>query len=144
MILALRATPEEVMRAVEELREFGRGKGITEKELYGPLLALEECGSNIVDYALRRDSRQTFKVKFEYDGQALGVELRDTGPEFDPTAVREAQPADDDKVGGWGLQLVRQSVDEIRYRREGVENILSLSKRIRSEQSSIRPETVKR
>ena len=59
MTLELHATPEEVMRAVEALQEFGREKQIPDKELFGLALALEECGSNIVNHALRRDPRRS-------------------------------------------------------------------------------------
>src|SRR5688572_13602885 len=128
MTLALRATPEEVMRSVEELERFGHKHGIGEKELFEARLALEECGSNIVDYALRRDPQQTFRVTIELTGQSLTLELRDSGPEFDPTHFRKSKRTGNDTVGGWGLELVRQSMDEIGYRREGTENILTLMK----------------
>jgi serine/threonine-protein kinase RsbW len=119
------------MRAVEEFREFGRGCGLGESELFGPLLALEECGSNIVDHAFHRDATQIFTITIECDDHLLAIELRDRGPEFDPTApsAREPQPADDDQLGGWGLQLVRRYMDTIRYRREGQENILNLTRK---------------
>jgi anti-sigma B factor antagonist len=141
MTLLLHATPGEVMRSVEELREFGRGHAIKEGDLFGLLLALEECGSNIVDHAFGRDARRRFNVTMEYDGQNLTLELRDSGPEFDPTSFRKAQAAEHDSVGGWGLQLVRQSVDEVRYRRDGTENILRLTKVVRSRQSVTKPES---
>jgi len=143
MTLALRATPEEVMRSVEELEKFGRSHAISEKEIFEACLALEECGSNIVDYALRRDSQQTFRVTIELIGQNLTLELRDSGPEFDPTNFRKAQSTGSDTVGGWGLELVRRSMDEVRYRREGTENILILTKVVQKRQQSIEPETLK-
>ncbi len=133
MMLELHATPEEVMRAVESLQAFGREKQVAEKELFGLALSLEECGSNIVNHALQRDARQMFRVVIEHTGAAVTVELRDRGPEFDPTQVRVADPAtaDDDRPpGGWGIQLVRRYMDEIRYRREAGENVLRLTKRL--------------
>ncbi len=137
MILELHATPEEVMRAVEALRELGREKHVGDKDLFGLALALEECGSNIVNHSLRRDAQQKFQVAIEHTGSAVTVELRDRGPKFDPTQVRAADPAagDDRAPGGWGIQLVRRYVDEIRYRREAGENVLRLTKRLIGEQS---------
>jgi anti-sigma regulatory factor (Ser/Thr protein kinase) len=60
------------------------------------------------------------------------IELRDRGPEFDPTttAERPFQADDDDAPGGWGIQLVRRSVDDIRYQRVANENVLRLTKRV--------------
>jgi anti-sigma regulatory factor (Ser/Thr protein kinase) len=133
MILELNATPEEVMRAVETLQVFGREKHLREKELFGLALALEECGSNIVNYALQRDAQRKFLVTIEHTGTAVTIELRDNGPEFDPTQARVKEPAADEEdrpPGGWGIQLVRRYMDEIRYRREADQNVLRLTKRL--------------
>ena len=133
MTLELRATPEEVMRAVEALEKLGQERQIGEKTLFGLTLALEECGSNIVNHALQRDARQTFRVSLEHTGNALIIELRDRGPEFDPTRAPaiETEVNDDNRPpGGWGIQLVRRYTDEVRYTRDGGENVLRLIKRL--------------
>src|SRR3954464_15195352 len=132
MTLELHATPEEVMRAVETLQAFGCQWGIAGKELFGLALALEECGSNIVNHALQRDARQKFQVLLEHDAGLFTIELRDRGPAFDPTAAAEPirLREDEDRPGGWGLQLVRRYTDEVHYAREGGENVLRLSKRL--------------
>lgn len=133
MTLVLRATPEEVMRAVETLEEFGQARQVPEKTLFGLALALEECGSNIVNHALRGDASQKFQVAIEHTGDALTIELRDRGPEFNPTLVRVKEPAagdDDGPPGGWGIQLIRHYMDEVCYTREAGENVLRLTKRL--------------
>ena len=132
MTLELHATPEEVMRAVEQLQKFGSERGFSEKALFGPMLALEECGSNIVNHALNRDPQQKFGVTFSSEGGRLTIELRDRGPHFDPTASPDPKSpaADDDSVGGWGIELVRRYMDAIAYRREGNENVLTLTTKI--------------
>ena len=132
MMLELHATPEEVMRAVETLQEFAQARGLPEKTVFGLALALEECGSNVVNHALQRDPHKKFQVVIECTDDTFAIELRDRGPEFDPTAAaeRKSQADDDDRPGGWGLQLVRRQMDEIRYRREAGENILRLTKRL--------------
>jgi serine/threonine-protein kinase RsbW len=133
MTLELHATPEEVMRAVDALQELGQARQVPEKQLFGLALALEECASNIVNHALQRDARQTFRVTLEHTGSAMVIELRDRGPEFDPTRApvpeKEAD-GDDWPPGGWGIQLVRRYMDEIRYAREADENVLCLTKRL--------------
>ena len=133
MTLELHATPEEVMRAVEALQAFAQAQGVPEKSVFGLALALEECGSNIVNHALRRDPQQKFQVALQHTRDAFVIELRDRGPEFDPTAAagRQPQADDEDQPGGWGIHLLRRYLDEIRYRREAGENILRLTKRLR-------------
>jgi anti-sigma regulatory factor (Ser/Thr protein kinase) len=137
--LELQATPEEVMRAVEAVQELARAHGLSEKTIFGLALALEECGSNIVNHALQRDARQQFRVAVELTGRSFVIELRDRGPAFDPTSAPERPPRadDDDGPGGWGIQLVRRHVDEIRYQREAGENILRLTKRLPADTHSV-------
>jgi anti-sigma regulatory factor (Ser/Thr protein kinase) len=130
--MELHATPEEVMRGVEAMQEFARQQGVPEKTIFGLALALEECGANIVNHALQRDSAKTFHVNLAHNGDQFLIELRDSGPAFDPTAAaaRKPQAEDDDLPGGWGIQLVRRYTDEVRYVRESGENVLRLTKRL--------------
>jgi anti-sigma regulatory factor (Ser/Thr protein kinase) len=131
LTLELHATPAEVMRAVEILEQLARANGVPEKILFGLMLALEECGSNIVNHGLQRDARQEFQVTFEQVNDVFTIELRDRGPAFDPTKAAERKPpTEDDPPGGWGIQLVRSHVDEIRYQRVNGENILRLTKHV--------------
>ena len=134
MTLELHATPTEVMRAVEALQEFAQAQGLTEKDIFGLALALEECGSNIVNHALQRDAHQTFQVMIDRSGSAFVIELRDAGPEFDPTAApsREASAEDDEAPGGWGIQLVRRYTDQVQYTRKAGENVLRLTKHFKA------------
>jgi anti-sigma regulatory factor (Ser/Thr protein kinase) len=120
------------MRAVEALQEFAREHDVPEKMVFGLALALEECGSNIVNHALQRDAQKTFSVSAEKSGDEFVIELRDCGPAFDPTAAapRKPQADDDDLPGGWGIELVRRHVDAMSYVRGGGENILQLVKKI--------------
>jgi anti-sigma regulatory factor (Ser/Thr protein kinase) len=81
---------------------------------------------------LRRDPHQKFLVLIEHAGSAVTLELRDRGPRFDPThaVVAPRIEQDDRPAGGWGVQLVRRFIDEIRYAREADENVLRLTKRL--------------
>jgi anti-sigma regulatory factor (Ser/Thr protein kinase) len=132
MKLELHATPEEVMRGVEALETYAREQGVPEKLICGLALALEECGSNVVNHALQRDAGKTFEVRLSHTNGEFVIELRDGGPPFDPTAnaPRKPQAEDDDVPGGWGVELVRRNMDELRYAREGTENVLRLIKRL--------------
>jgi anti-sigma regulatory factor (Ser/Thr protein kinase) len=130
MTLELNATPQEVMRAVDWLREFGRQRGVREQELFRLALMLEESASNIVNYGLRGDPEQKFSVTVEYVNHELSIELRDRGPEFDPTRAVEIRKPDDERPGGLGLHLVRHYADQMLYRREAGENVLRLTRKL--------------
>jgi serine/threonine-protein kinase RsbW len=131
MKIKLHATPEEVMRGVELLQEFARRQGVPEQLIFGLALALEECGSNVVNHGLGRDPSRSFTVSCEFHGDLFTIELRDAGPPFDPTAAASLRArAEDDAPGGWGIELVRRYMDQICYTREGPENVLRLARRI--------------
>ena len=132
LVLELQATPAEVMRGVEAMQEFAAKQGVPENMIFGLALALEECGSNVVNHALKRDAQRKFQVVLERAGDLFTIELRDDGPEFDPTPAppRKPQAEDDDLPGGWGIELVRRKMDEVHYVREGNENVLRLTKRV--------------
>jgi serine/threonine-protein kinase RsbW len=92
-------------------------------------LALEECASNVVNHGLHRDAHLPFEVTLACDAGTFAIELRDRGPEFDPTVA--TVPEDDlEREGGWGIALVRRYLDEINYRRLDGENILRLVRRL--------------
>ena len=137
MTLELHATPEEVMRAVEALREFARAQCFSEKTVFDLTLALEECGSNIVNHAYKRDAAQKFTVTFHRNGSSIVIELRDRGPHFDPTNVQCKPLTDEADPGGWGIQLVRSHMDELDYNREGEENVLRLTRRLMPKENAI-------
>lgn len=133
-MLEVLAKPEEVMRAVDALREFGHANGLEDNMLFGLALSLEESASNIVNHSLRGDPRQTFQVSFEQSATSLTIELRDRGPKFDPTQHRTSKTAagqgNEAPAGGWGILLVRRYMDEISYKREAGENVLRLTKHL--------------
>ena len=137
MTLELHATPEEVMRAVDALREFGRAQCLSEKTVFDLALALEECASNIVNHAFKRDASQKFSVSFERNGSAIFIELRDAGPCFDPSKVEGRRPVtENEPLGGWGIELVHCYMDELQYTREGNQNVLRLTKRLTPQASA--------
>jgi serine/threonine-protein kinase RsbW len=134
MKMELRATCAEVMRAVEALQAFARAQNLPESVVFGLALALEECGSNVVNHACAKNADQKFAVTFERRGDEVLIELRDSGPPFDPTAVScpDLPALDDAPPGGWGIQLARKYTDRITYRRQGPENVLLLARSIRT------------
>jgi sigma-B regulation protein RsbU (phosphoserine phosphatase) len=131
LTLELQASPGEVMRGVEALQEFASTQRVPESTTFGLALALEECGSNVVNHALAGDALRTFHVVLERTRDSFVIELSDDGPEFDPTAPpRKPEATDEDRPGGWGLELVRRHMDELRYQRTAGRNVLRLTKRL--------------
>ena len=133
--------PAIVMRndiqQIPTLSEWIEGLDIP-KELNMPVnLALEEAVTNVMLYAYpgQRDG----KVFVEYaenhneHEKTLVFTISDCGVPFDPTQAPEADislSAEERAIGGLGIHLVRQLMDEIRYERVEEKNVLTLVKRI--------------
>jgi anti-sigma regulatory factor (Ser/Thr protein kinase) len=96
-------------------------------------LVLEELVTNCVAHGHPGDAQGTIRLRLERVGDIIEVDLVDEGLAFDP---RTAPPPDLDaaleerRVGGLGVFLVRQFVDELDYRREDGRNHLRLRKRV--------------
>ena len=95
-------------------------------------LAFDEILANITGYAYEDSEEHAIEVACRWDGQTLTAEVVDDGRPFDPLSAEAPDleaGIDDREVGGLGLFLVRQLMDEVGYRREGGRNRLSLAKR---------------
>jgi anti-sigma regulatory factor (Ser/Thr protein kinase) len=59
--------------------------------------------------------------------------LTDTGKEFDPTLAPDADislSTEEREIGGLGIFLIRQIMNEVRYERIDGKNVLTLEKRL--------------
>ena len=57
--------------------------------------------------------------------------LSDSGKAFDPTQMPDADvtlSADERQIGGLGIFLIRQIMDDVRYERADGRNVLTLTK----------------
>lgn len=95
-------------------------------------LAVEEAVVNVMDYAYPAGTRGELTVEVQADGEQLQFIIRDTGIPFDPTTTPEIDTtlsAKDRPIGGLGIHLVRQIMDDVQYRRIGEFNVLTLIKK---------------
>ena len=95
-------------------------------------LALEEAVSNIIFYAYPGgETEHTITVRYSMKDNELHFDIYDRGIPFDPTAKADADVslnAEERKIGGLGIFLVKQIMDRVEYQRKGDENILKLTK----------------
>lgn len=99
-------------------------------ELTMPInLALEEAVTNVMLYAYPGTSGQVL-VEFT---PPMTFTITDSGIPFDPTQKEEVDTtlsAEDREIGGLGIHLVRQIMDEVRYARIDDKNVLTLVKNL--------------
>ena len=149
-MLAIRYTPQQYestlnetltlkndVREVAELSNFQKSfyeKMNLEKSLARQLrLAVEEAVVNAIEYAYPSGTEGNVEVTMMSDGHQLKVMIVDAGVPFDPTAEKKADTtlsAEERRVGGLGIYLVRELMDSINYERVDGHNILTLRKQI--------------
>ena len=86
-------------------------------------LAVSEAFTNSVKYADERDTPQILTLTVEFESRQLTVSVRDDNRPFSIDRQRN-----NEQIGGWGLLLIRDLMDEFTYRREGDSNVITMSK----------------
>lgn len=120
------------------VEEFGGSHGFKTEEEYAIYLCLEEMVTNIISYAWPEDDGEhLIDARLSVDEDSIKVELQDDGIPFDPTQYEKpdtGQPALERKIGGLGIHLVRETMDDMWYQRLDERNILIL-KKLRAKES---------
>ena len=96
-------------------------------------LALEEAVTNVMLYAYPQDKSGKVLIEAEKTDTQITFTISDSGIPFDPTqqpTVDTSLGVEERSIGGLGIHLVRQIMDQIQYRREENKNILTLIKKI--------------
>ncbi|MBQ9186518.1 MAG: SpoIIE family protein phosphatase [Prevotella sp.] len=97
-------------------------------------LAIEEAVVNVMQYAYPEGTKGTVNIVATIADGLLTFVISDSGKPFDPTAKADVDttlPAEERPIGGLGIHLVRQMMDDITYERKGNKNILTLRKSLR-------------
>lgn len=97
-------------------------------------LAVEEIFVNIAHYAYNpATGPATVRVEVKPDGSAVIITFIDHGIPYDPLAKEDpdiTQTADDRKIGGLGIFLVKKNMDDIHYEYVNGSNILTIKKNL--------------
>jgi anti-sigma regulatory factor (Ser/Thr protein kinase) len=97
---------------------------------------LDELLSNIISYAYKDDEEHFIDVRVEVVPDRLAVTVSDDGKPFNPfsgNAPDTGLGIEEREVGGLGIHLVRNMVDEVVYNRRTDRNVVTLVKQLKSE-----------
>lgn len=131
-VLELRVRPstDELRRLSTQAEAFARRHRLRPAAVDAMLLALEEAVTNVLLYAFDGvpEEKRELSVRLRMTAAALVVTILDNGVAFDPTRARPQAGADDgeERLGGWGIRLIRGLINEVRYERIGDRNQLEL------------------
>jgi sigma-B regulation protein RsbU (phosphoserine phosphatase) len=99
-------------------------------------LALEEAVVNVMQYAYPVGTYGTVTIEALFNKEQLKFIISDAGVPFDPTAKEDVDvnlEVSEREVGGLGIHLIRQIMDEISYEYKDGKNYLTLHKKINQE-----------
>lgn len=78
-------------------------------------LAISEACTNVVRHAYTAHAESRLILTARRIGERIIFRVRDFGDKFDPASVPPPKIDDELRVGGYGIYLMRQVMDEVRY-----------------------------
>ena len=132
LALTVSTDPGDLARLTTAVESFAERAQLAPDVAYALQLTLEEVVTNVMKYAYPADGAHTHPiyVHIGLSGDRLRLEVADEGRSFDPLShVRgpQSERLEDQQIGGLGIELVKQLMDEVTYRREGDRNVLSMT-----------------
>jgi serine/threonine-protein kinase RsbW len=123
---------ENLESMLQFIRNGAEQQGFSKKDINKIQVAAEEALVNVISYAYPDDGGDV-EIRCNAKGaEGLVIEIIDRGVPFDPLSLPEpdieATP-EERELGGLGIHIMRNIMDEVSYKREGDRNILTLVKR---------------
>lgn len=117
----------------DECRRVAQDAGLDASALADVQVAIDEIVSNAVRHAFPDGGRHSITVRFRSVGAALEVTIEYGGVPFDPAEAPappdRGTPLANRAPGGLGLHFARELMDEVRYRRIGDLNRVTLTRK---------------
>ena len=123
----------EIARLNEFVEEIGNEFSLSPEVVFNLTLVLEEAVVNIINYAYPKEDHESIYLSAKLHNDSIMLVLTDTGKEFDPTMAPEADitlSTDERPIGGLGIFLIRQIMNEVKYERIEGKNVLTLEKKL--------------
>lgn len=123
----------EIGRLADFIEDMGNEFSLAPDVRFNLNLVLEEAVANIINYAYPKDEHESIYLSARMHEDSIVLVLTDTGKEFDPTMAPEVDvtlSAEERQIGGLGIFLIRQIMNEVRYERIDGKNVLTLEKKL--------------
>jgi sigma-B regulation protein RsbU (phosphoserine phosphatase) len=119
----------DMLVADQKFEEFASAFDVPESVILKFKIIFDELLNNIISYAYSDDDVHDIEINMERVGHRLTVTVIDDGVPFNP--LSESKPntdlsLQDREVGGLGIHLVRNLVDDASYQRRIGKNVMTL------------------
>lgn len=132
-VLVMHNDINQISRLEEWVGYVAMETGMDPLVVPGINLALEEAATNVILYAYPEGTYGCVELIADWDKESVTFILRDSGKPFDPTAREEPDitaSAEDRPIGGLGIFLVKQIMDNVSYEYTRGMNILTMIKKL--------------
>lgn len=128
------ATTDRLPELVTFLQAFWQECGLPEEAAFPFELALDEVFMNVVMHGSSPSaSPREVQVSLERRGGDVILVTEDDGPPFDPLTLPPPDvdaPLEEREIGGLGVFLIRELMDEVTYAHTGTHNQLTMRKAV--------------
>lgn len=124
---------EELTSLAEKIEEMAEEWELSQALAMNINLVVEEAVSNVIFYAFDDSNKHKIIISVTLNNNLLTIEITDSGKPFNPLLQQQPDielPAEERPVGGLGIFLISQIMDEMNYARQKDQNILTLKKSI--------------
>ena len=132
--ITLPATVENIAKITAFVEGRMEEKDCPLKQIMQVSMAVDEIMANVAMYAYAPGTGDvTVDVGFDDGSRTVSITFIDRGVAFDPLAKEDPDvtlPAEQRKIGGLGIFLVKKTMDSVTYRREGDKNVLCIKKKV--------------
>ena len=131
MKITLEAIRENASKVNELIEQKLEEIGCSPRVQYQVSVAVDEVFSNIINYAYAGRTPGTATIDFDHTNAFLTIIFTDSGVPYNPLEREDPDvtlAADKRQVGGLGIFLVKKLMDEVEYKYENGQNILTLRK----------------
>jgi len=129
----LKSKLSELNRLCRYLEDCGDVLNLPQKCIFEINVGLDELFTNIVSYGFDDDLEHQIKFSLAKDDDKLIVHVEDDGVPFNPLDVRTGSVStdlDSTDIGGLGIHLVKNMMDDIDYKRSEGKNKVILQKSV--------------
>ena len=121
----------EIGAAAEKIDAYCASQGLSPQIAYAVNLSIDEILTNTISYGYDDDAEHRIGLTLRVDGDKLVAVIEDDGRPFDSSLAREPNvdaTLEERALGGLGLFLVQQMMDDVAYRRTDDRNVITLTK----------------
>jgi anti-sigma regulatory factor (Ser/Thr protein kinase) len=123
----------EIDRVNAAFAEFAEAHDLPTKIRRSMRVVFDELLNNAMSYGFEGRDSGEITVEVELAGGRLSVMITDDGKPFNPFRAEHPDTllsTQERKIGGLGIHLVRQAMDEVSYQRRTDRNVVVLAKMI--------------